>query len=75
MSKSKNDADSATQDGRCDICRNVMYACTDCVNLQKAIEKSKKDGENAAKCLPGNGANPVLAQDGRCDNYRGVMYA
>jgi hypothetical protein len=34
---------------RCDLCKGVLFPCTDCVNFQKTIDRSKKDASKAVK--------------------------
>ena len=42
------------EDFRCDLCRDVLYQCSDCVNLEKGIKKSQKDAAKAAANLAQN---------------------
>ena len=34
---------------RCEGCRDVLFQCADCVELQKGIDKSEKEAAKAAK--------------------------
>jgi hypothetical protein len=47
VSKSK----SEQEDFRCDVCRDVLFQCRECADLEKAVKKSKNDLAKAAANL------------------------
>lgn len=58
MNHVKNSASmSAQEDFRCDVCRDVLYQCSDCVKREKAVKKSQKDAAKATVTLAQNHSN------------------
>jgi len=67
---------SAQEDFRCDVCRDVLYQCSDCVKRERAIKKSQKDAAKATVTAQNhsNNSNNPAQEDFRCDLCRDVLY-